>query len=203
MGKRKERKELEKFQEKERRDEHRSALGKTVWGAVVLIGLGLVLLLRPDLGTDTVAAILGWALITVGAIGVLVAVLSWPAMGLGQIVLGVGVCGFGIFVLLRPDLLMSIFGIALGIYLLAQGLGSLLEWRKLRKLGYEGTGNLVMALVMLVIGIVQLCCPLGSVLWLVQVIGVLLIACGCVSLVLRTQAVNKLRKVGDIVDAEE
>lgn len=203
MGKRKERKELQKLQEKERRDEHRSDLGKTVWGAVMLIGLGLLLLLRPDLGTGTVALVLGWSMIAVGAIGILVGVLSWPSMGLGQILLSVGVAGFGIFILLRPDLLMSIFGIALGIYLVAQGLGSLLEWRKLRKLGYESMANLVMALVMLVIGIVQLCFPLGSVLWLVQVIGVLLIGCGCVSLVLRTSALNKLRKVENIVDAEE
>ena len=203
MGKRKERKELQKLQEKERKDEHRADLGKTVWGAVMLIGLGLLLLLRPDLGTGTVALIVGWSLIAVGAVGVLVGVLSWPTMGLGQILLSVGVAGFGIFVLLRPDLLMSIFGIGLGIYLVIQGLSTLLEWRKLRKLGYGGTANLVMALTMLVIGTVLLCFPLGSVRWLVQVIGVLLIGCGGVSLVLRTSALSKLRKVGDVVDAED
>lgn len=203
MGKRKEQKELQKLQEKERKDEHRADLGKTVWGAVMLIGLGLLLLLRPDFGTDAVAMVVGWAMIAVGAIGVLVAVLSWPAMGLLQIVLGVGVTGFGIFILLRPDLLVSIFGIGLGIYLVAQGLGAFLEWRKLRKLGYGNVANLVMALAMLVLGTVQLCFPLGSVRWLVQVIGALLIVCGLASLVLRTSALSKLRKVGDVVDAEE
>ena len=76
MGKKRELKKRQEAQERRENQERRSGIGKAVWGALLLIGMGLLLLLRPDFGTNTVAIVIGWVLIGAGALGVLVSVLS-------------------------------------------------------------------------------------------------------------------------------
>lgn len=203
MGKKKDKRELEKFRQEERQKEQRSDIAKAVWGALLLIGLGLLLLLRPDFGTNTVALILGWVLIAVGAIGVLVCLLSWPLNGVTQLVLSIAVTGFGIFILLKPHMLISIFGICLGIYLILQGISALLESLKLKKLGYGFRLNLIAALVTLVLGIVLLFFPMDIAHWAIRMIGGIMVLCGVSNLLLRTGAVKDLGQPRDVVDADE
>ncbi len=203
MGKKK---EMKKRQEEKERQEHqarRTGIGKAVWGALLLIGMGLLLLLRPDFGTNTVAMILGWVLIGAGAVGVLVCVLSWPVMGITEIILSLAAAGFGIFILLKPGVLVNILGIALGIYLAVQGLAALFESLKLKKFGYNFIPNLVMALVMLALGVVLLFFPMNVANWAIRLMGGFMVACGASNLLLRTSAVKNLRKPKDVVDADE
>lgn len=184
-------------------EEHRSDLGKAVWGALLLIGMGVLLMLRPDFGTHTVAVILGWVMIAAGAIGVLVCVLSWPVMGVIEIILSVAVTAFGVFILVKPGLLPSIIGIGFGIYLLLHGLSALLESLKLKKLGYDLRANLIMALVMVALGVLLLFFPMNVANWIIRVIGGAMALCGGASLFLRTSALRKLRQPKNVVDADK
>ena len=198
MGKKRELKKRQEAQERRENQERRSGIGKAVWGALLLIGMGLLLLLRPDFGTNTVAIVIGWVLIGAGALGVLVSVLSWPVMGITEILLGLAAAGFGIYILLNPGALVSIIGLALGIYLVVQ-----LESLKLKKFGYNFVPNLISALVMLVLGILLLVFNQNIAAWLMRLVGGFMVACGAANLLLRTSAVKNLRKPKDIVDADE
>lgn len=203
MGKKRELKKRQEAQERRENQERRSGIGKAVWGALLLIGMGLLLLLRPDFGTNTVAIVIGWVLIGAGALGVLVSVLSWPVMGITEILLGLAAAGFGIYILLNPGALVSIIGLALGIYLVVQSLATLLESLKLKKFGYNFVPNLISALVMLVLGILLLVFNQNIAAWLMRLVGGFMVACGAANLLLRTSAVKNLRKPKDIVDADE
>ncbi|MBQ9762593.1 MAG: DUF308 domain-containing protein [Oscillospiraceae bacterium] len=203
MGKKKEMKKRQEAKERAENKEQRSGIGKAVWSALLLIGMGLLLLLRPDFGPNTVAMIVGWVLIGAGAIGVLVSVLSWPVMGVMEILLGLAAAGFGIYILLNPDALIDIIGIALGIYLVLQSLTTIIESIKLKKFGYNFIPNLVSALVMLVLGVLLLVFRQSIAGWLMRLVGGFMVACGAANLLLRTSAVKNLRKPKDVVDADE
>ena len=203
MGKKRELKKRQEAKERQENKEQRSGIGKAVWSALLLIGMGLLLLLRPDFGTATVATIIGWVLIAAGAIGVLVSVLSWPVMGIPEILLGLAAAGFGIYILLNPGMLVSIIGIGLGIYLVLQSLTTLIESFKLKKFGYNFIPNLISALVMLVLGILLLAFNQNIAAWLMRLVGGFMVACGAANLLLRTSAVKNLRQPKDIVDADE
>ena len=187
---------------KEQAKERRSGVSKAVWSALLMVGMGLLLLLRPDFGTNAVATILGWVLIAAGAVGVLVCVLSWPVMGVLEIVLSVAVAGFGVFILIRPDMLVKILGVALGIYLALQGLGALGESLKLKKFGYDFVPNLVMALVTLGLGVLLLFFPMTAAGWAIRLSGGGMVLCGGAELLLRTKAVKDLRQP-NVVDADD
>lgn len=192
MSKRKEQKKQQEALEEKQRKDRRSRLGKTLLESALLIGIGVLLVLRPDLGEGTVALVAGWALIAMGAIAVVVSVLSWPAISLMETVLAVALTGLGIFILVRPHLLSSILGLGLGIYLVIQGLGIASLWLKLRKLTFSGIPQLIAAVLYLGLGITLLCFPLKGALWVIRMIGVALIVWGASGLVLRTIAEKQL-----------
>lgn len=192
MSKRKEQKKQQEALEEKQRKDRRSRLGKTLLESALLIGIGVLLVLRPDLGEGTVALVAGWALIAMGAIAVVVSVLSWPAISLMETVLAVALTGLGIFILVRPHLLSSILGLGLGIYLVIQGLGIASLWLKLRKLTFSGIPQLIAAVLYLGLGITLLCFPLKGALWVIRLIGVALIVWGASGLVLRTIAEKQL-----------
>lgn len=192
MSKRKEQKKQQEALEEKQRKDRRSRLGKTLLESALLIGIGILLVLRPDLGEGTVALVAGWALIAMGAIAVVVSVLSWPAISLMETVLAVALTGLGIFILVRPHLLSRILGLGLGIYLVIQGLGIASLWLKLRKLTFSGIPQLIAAVLYLGLGITLLCFPLKGALWVIRLIGVALIVWGASGLVLRTIAEKQL-----------
>lgn len=203
MGKRKENRELEKLQQKQRQDDRRSELGRALLGALLLMGVGVLLVLRPDLGTGTVAMVLGWILIGMGVLTLVVSILSWPAVSLVETLLAVAMAGFGIFILARPEFLGRVLGIGLGIYLTGHGLTSLTLCRKLKKLGFRYLPQLISGLLYLALGITLLLLPLRGALWLIRLVGITLILWGGAGLVLRLLAMKKLHAHEQtVVDAE-
>lgn len=203
MGKRKENQELEKLQQKQRQDDRRSELGRALLGALLLMGVGVLLVLRPDLGTGTVAMVLGWILIGMGVLTLVVSILSWPTVSLVETLLAVAMAGFGIFILARPEFLGRVLGIGLGIYLTGHGLTSLTLCRKLKKLGFRYLPQLISGLLYLALGITLLLLPLRGALWLIRLVGITLILWGGAGLVLRLLAMKKLHAHEQtVVDAE-
>lgn len=196
---------LQKEQERVQEENQRSGVGRALLSSVLMIGLGVLLFLRPDFGSSIVTTVLGWVLIGVGAVGIVTCILSWPVLGFGQILLSVGMAAFGVFVLIRPDLLTKIIFAAVGIYLVLQGGGNLLEGFKLKKLGYSSIPSMVLAAVLLILGLLMVFCPGLVQNWIMMVLGGIMIACGLSNLVFRTLAVKKLRQPKDdnVVDADD
>ena len=190
-------------QEKETR---RSGLNRDIIGYLLLVALGCLLIFRPDFGSAAVATVLGWVSIVIGGIMIFVCLLSWPVLGFPQLLTGIAAVAFGVYILLNPLMLASIFGIAVGIYLAFQGFISISESRKLRKFGHSFLASLLMGLVMLALGLVLIFAPLTSSRLVMMLIGISMVLCGGVRLLLRSVAARKLSQPKDdpnIIDADE
>lgn len=190
---------------KKERSQKTVLLEKSV-GSLLLILVGLVLLFRPDFGSAAVGTIVGWGLIILGALGVLVSILSWPVFSILEILLSVvGLC-LGIYLARDPLSLASLLGFALGIYLVVQGLGGLLDARKLWRGGFGFKPHLVLAVVMLGFGLVLLFAPLTASHLVMTLCGIGMIICGVMNLVLRARAAKRFQQDAGkqkIIDAEE
>ena len=190
-------------QEKETR---RSDLNRDIIGYLLLVALGCLLMFRPDFGSAAVATVLGWSMIVIGGIMIFVCLLSWPVLGIPQLLIGIAAAGFGVYILLNPLMLASIFGIAVGIYLAFQGLVSIFESLKLRKLSYRFLPSLIVGFIMFVLGLVLIFAPLTSSRLIMTLVGLAMALCGGVRFLLRAWAARKLsqpQEAPDIIDADE
>lgn len=183
-------------------DPRKSALLKSLAGSLLLIALGVLLLLRPDFATATVASVLGWILIGGGAILIAVTLLNWNVMGVTELMVGVAAAAAGIFIVIRPDFLASAFGIIIGIYLAIHGLAAIANSLTMKKLGKNFLPLLIMGLLMLVLALVLFFVPMSLSRLLVRIVGGLIILVGLANLVLRSKFFLSLPQK-KIVDARE
>lgn len=185
----------------------RSDFTKAIWGSLLLMALGFLLIFCPDLGSAAVAVVVGWVLIGVGAIGILICILSWPVLGWGTLLISIATVALGVYILLNPLALASLFGVGVGIYLLAyQGFGSLLESLKLRKMGYGFLPSLIVSLIMIALGAALIFAPLTSSRLIMTLFGIGLVISGGMNMLLRAWAARKLsqpKEDPNIVDADE
>ena len=173
----------------------------------MLMAIGFLLILRPDLGSAAVAVVVGWTLIGIGAIGILICILSWPVLGWGTLLVSIAAVALGVYLLLNPLTLASLFGIAVGLYLLLfQGFGSLLESLRLRKMGLKFLPNLIVSLVLIVLGASLIFAPLASSRLVMMLFGIGLVISGAINMMLRAWAAGKLsnpKEDPNILDADE
>ena len=169
------------------KDSRKTALLKSLAGSALLVALGILLLLRPDFATNTVASALGWILIGGGAILIAVAILNRDVMGLPELIVGIVAAAVGIFIVVRPDFLASLFGTLIGIYLGFQSAVTLISAISLKKSGKLYLPTLVLGLVLMVLALVLIFVPMSLSRFLVRTVGVLMIASGLTNLVLRSK----------------
>jgi len=166
---------------------------------------GLLLLTNPDLGSAAVAAIIGWGLIIVGAVGCGICLLSWPILGIGEILLGLIAIATGIYLLINPLMLAKMVGLLLGIVLAYQGITALLDARKLRRKGLGFKFNLILSVLMLVLGVVLIFSPLTASQLVMTLCGIALIIFGGVSLVNKIRIIKALQAPAKpkVIDADK
>lgn len=180
----------------------KNAMLKSLAGSVLLVALGVLLLLRPDFATATVAAVLGWILIGGGAILIAVAILNWDVTGVPELVFGIVAAAAGIFIVIRPNFLASAFGIIIGLYLGFQAISTLITALKLKESGYVFVPTLVLGLVLLALALVLILVPMSLSRLLVRIVGLLMALSGLSHLVLRSRFFMSLpRQDPKIVDA--
>lgn len=180
----------------------KNALIKSLAGSALLVALGILLLLRPDFATDTVAAVLGWILIGGGAILIAVAILNWEVMGLPELLVGIIAAAAGIFIVIRPDFLASAFGVIIGIYLGFQSISTLLCALRLKRSGHVFVPTLVLGLVLLTLALVLILVPMSLSRFLVRTVGLVMVIGGIANLVLRSKFFMNLKAPDpSVVDA--
>lgn len=180
----------------------KNALIKSLAGSALLVALGILLLLRPDFATDTVAAVLGWILIGGGAILIAVAILNWEVMGLPELLVGIIAAAAGIYIVIRPDFLASAFGVIIGIYLGFQSISTLLCALRLKRSGHVFVPTLVLGLVLLTLALVLILVPMSLSRFLVRTVGLVMVIGGIANLVLRSKFFMSLKAPDpSVVDA--
>lgn len=191
---RKERRENREAARELKQQSRRNDLLRAISGSLLMVALGILLLLRPDFGTRTVASVLGWILIVGGGVCIAVSLLNRDVLGWSELLVGIVLAALGFFIVIKPETLVRAFGVIIGIYTVIHGVISLLEGLKLRKLGYGGTVSLVLGAGMTLLGIAMIFVPAGFSNLLMRIFGGGLVLCGSVNLFSRTVAESLLRK---------
>ena len=152
------------------------------------------------------AVVIAWLLMLGGSAGLLIGVLSWPAFGFGTMIgSGAGLV-VGIYILRHPLSLASILGVVLGVLLAAQGLGSLGDSLRLRRVGAVWIPGLVWSAVTILLGLILIFSPLTSSRIVMTVVGLVMILCGGASLYTHYKANACIhRESGDdtVIDADQ
>ena len=189
-----------------KKDPRKNALLKSLISSALLAALGVLLLLKPDFATNTLASVLGWILIGVGGILIAVTLLNWEVMGLPELIVGIVAAAVGIFIVIRPDFLASAFGVLIGIFLGFLSLSNLLSAVKQKNAGKIFVPTLVLGFVLLALALVLIFVPMSLSRFLVRAVGVVMILGGLTNLVLRSKvflSLNKTEKDPKIIDARE
>ena len=89
----------------------------------------------------------------------------------------------GVLLLLRPDIALTVICVLLGIYLIGTGIIMVVRYIKFSA-AYPSVGSLIIGIILIVIGIIIACNPLGLITFLGTIISIYLIIYGIASLVL-------------------
>ena len=191
---------------KKSKDPRKNVLLKSLIGSALLVALGVLLLLKPDFATNTLASVLGWILIGVGGILIAVTLLNWEVMGLPELIAGIVAASLGIFIVIRPDFLASAFGVLIGIFLGFLSMTNLVSAVKQKNAGKMFVPTLVLGLVLMVLALVLIFIPMSLSRFLVRTVGLFMILGGVTNLVLRSKVflnMDRPEKDPKIVDARE
>lgn len=148
--------------------------------ALIYVALGVVLLVWPGATTAALCTLLGVFLLGYGAFQVIGFFLrtedvSW-GWGVMDLVVGIAALGFGIFALMRPDVVLAILPTVLGCAVIVDSCILLKRSFQLRSLGMERWWiALLLASVNILFGVVVIFNPFASMELLVRIIGGVLI----------------------------
>ena len=125
--------------------------------AVLYILLGVVLLVWPGTTAAVICYAFGGILVFYGAATILGFFLSRAGGFVLELFLGIVAGALGIFFLVRPQVIISILPVALGLFILVDGLLNLKRAADLRRLEYSRWYvSLVLSLISLILGLVVL-----------------------------------------------
>lgn len=173
-----------------------SLITRAIWGSILQIAIGCLLLFFPDIGTTAVAAVVAWGLLIIGFLCLLLCIISLPFFLFTPALVGVIGILLGIHIIKDPTALMQLFSILAGIYLITQGLGTLLDSWQVRKSGGHFV-LLVLGLIMLGAGIAVLCFPLAASRAVVRVFGSIMLLLGIGRMIFRFVLIGKMRKAAN------
>ena len=174
-----------------------------ILGDAVLLFVGLLLLLKPDVGSAAIAAIIGWGLVIIAALGVCLCIASWPICGMPELGLSIGGVLFGIVLLVRPLALSTILGLGLGVILIFQGVKQLRTFRTLRQLGLSAYPQLIFAIVTLILAVILLVVPMTASRVVISTCAVAMILYAIVNLIYQLRRHDHEPEDPNIIDADE
>ena len=154
--------------------------------SVAFILVGLALLLWPEACLRVVCGLFGLVILMKG-VGSIYSFLKAEVRGFFSYfgwLFGAAAVALGIFLLIRPQTVVSILPILVGLFVIMDGVMRVQSAFELRAAGYDRWWSLlILALVSVVLGAVMLWNPFGTVELLVMAIGVILMVEGALNLV--------------------
>ena len=140
--------------------------------AALYILLGLVLLIWPGATATVVCYAFGGILALYGAASILSFFLSRASGFAFELLSGIVSAALGILLLVRPEIVISVLPVVLGLFILVDGLVNLKRALELRRLEYSRWAvSLALSLVSLILALVVLFHPYLTAEALVRVIG--------------------------------
>lgn len=149
-----------------------------IMAAILYIALGIVLVIWPDITGNAVCFAFGLVLLVYGAVTIISFFIHDSRLGAFrfELVLGVVAAAIGILFLLRPDIVLSILPVVLGIYIIVDALLNLRRCAELNRMGYDRWWIiLILSLISVVFGALILLRPRFITDALFMVMGIVLI----------------------------
>ena len=148
--------------------------GKTT--GIVMLVIGVILLLWPGATVLSVCSILVWCLLVGGAVEIILGMTGGrsPAGTAGGAVSAI----VGLIFITRPEIVISILPVVIGLALSAAGIGLLVSIIARRSFGTLATMKIIGGTITLVVGLILMFHPLTSVKLLTVILGIVLIYYG-------------------------
>ena len=173
--------------------------------AVLCILLGLVLLIWPGTTTQIVCMMLGLVLLIYGGVQIILYLASRERsmISQGMMLLGIIVAVIGVWILVRPEMIIMAVPVIVGILIVIHGIHNISQAIALKRDGYEGWWiACLMGVLTAALGAVLIYNPFEVVNTVVRLIGVFLIYDGLSDMWIISR-VFKVKKGKDrIVDGE-
>lgn len=146
--------------------------------ALVCVVLGLVLLIWPGTTTQIVCMMLGIVLLVYGVIQILLYLISKERSIVlqGMMLFGIIVSVIGIWILVKPEMIIMAVPVIVGILIVLHGLHNIVQAIDLKKDGYEGWWiACLMGVLTTMLGGILIYNPFSVVEMIVRLIGIFLI----------------------------
>lgn len=153
--------------------------------SVLTLILGIILTLSPGMAARTMVLMIGWVLVIAGVVALMASlfVRSKP-LGQGDLVLGLLQLATGLVLLAKPDMLVSLCGIVLGLLLVVHGAGDIQTAREAKALGYDWKLTIVVGVLKLLMAVLVILAPFSTAELVIRVAGICLILDGVGDLLL-------------------
>lgn len=172
--------------------------------ALLCVALGLVLLIWPGTTTQVVCMVLGAALVVYGVLQIVFYLANKDrniAMQ-GMMVFGIVVAVIGVWILLKPEMIIMAVPVIVGILIVIHGIHNVVQAIALKKDGYTNWWvAFLLGVITVVFGVVLICNPFTVVDTVVRLIGAFLIYDGLSDIWILSRVSKVKRNAEKIVDA--
>ena len=165
--------------------------------SVLYLGLGIFLLMRPSTALNVVCYALGGVVLVCAAVQLVRYFAVERGIFQSQLTLisGIICLGLGAFLILRSDIVVRILPIVFGLFVIFDSLGRIQNALDLRRCEYPSwKGFLLLPVLSVVLGVVMILNPFGTMETLVMAIGIILIIEGTINLLSALYTVLAIRR---------
>ena len=174
---------------------------KLKWNLVLMsllyLGLGVFLVMKPGTALNIVCYALGGVVLACAAVQLVryFAVERGVFQSQLTLVSGIVCLALGAFLIIRSDIVVSILPIVFGLFVIFDAIGRVQNALDLRRCGYDSwKGFLFLPVLSVVLGVVMILNPFGTMETLVMAIGIILIIEGAINLLSALYTVLAIRR---------
>ena len=174
---------------------------KLKWNLVLMsllyLGLGVFLVMKPGTALNIVCYALGGVVLACAAVQLVLYFAVERGVFQSQLTLvsGIVCLALGAFLIIRSDIVVSILPIVFGLFVIFDAIGRVQNALDLRRCGYDSwKGFLLLPVLSVVLGVVMILNPFGTMETLVMAIGIILIIEGAINLLSALYTVLAIRR---------
>lgn len=173
--------------------------------AVVCALLGLVLVIWPGATSQIICMLLGGVLLAYGVLQIAIYLFNRERTIIlqGMMILGIVFAVLGLWILLKPEMIMMAVPVIVGVLIAIHGLHNVVQAFALKKDGYESWWlAFLMGLLTLIFGGVLICNPFKAIELVARIIGIFLIYDGVSDIWILSRVFKVRRDKERIIDAK-
>lgn len=173
--------------------------------AVVCALLGLVLVIWPRATSQIICMLLGGVLLAYGVLQIAIYLFNRERTIIlqGMMILGIVFAVLGLWILLKPEMIMMAVPVIVGVLIAIHGLHNVVQAFALKKDGYESWWlAFLMGLLTLIFGGVLICNPFKAIELVARIIGIFLIYDGVSDIWILSRVFKVRRDKERIIDAK-